>query len=171
MKKIVPYIGLIAVIVLLEVSWSGFFSFEERSYFFLFSLLAIWVVRKGFLNALPLILFTTVLFEGITQSTVGFISFYGLLFSYGVSFLLRRIHLEHGIERIFLSLAVGIGIAFYPLFFDGYTYGWGIFPEVLFPTYVFLENIVFGGICFFVMFSLHDRFGKDTLPLASSFTK
>ena len=171
MKKILPYIGLISIIILLEISWSSFVSFQERSYFFLFSLLAILVVRKGFLKALPFILFATVLFEGITQSTIGFISFYGLLFSYAVSFLLKRVHLEHGMERVLLSLAVGIGIALYPVFLYGYMYGWRIFSEGIFSPYGFLENIVFGGICFLTLLYIRNRSEEEMLPLASSFSK
>lgn len=163
--------GLIAIVILLEVSWSGFFSFQERSYFFLFSLLAIWVVRKGFLSALPFILFAVIIFEGILRSTLGPISFYGVLFAYGVSFLLRRVHLEHGVERLFLSFAVGIGIALYPVFLSVYEYGWKALPEGMISPYHFLENVVFGGVCFLLMLYFRDRFREETLPLASSFLK
>ncbi|MGB5019139.1 MAG: hypothetical protein WBO66_05435, partial [Candidatus Moraniibacteriota bacterium] len=114
MKKIVPAIGIIALLLLLEISWSGFFSFQERSYFFLFSFLALSVLRRGFLAALPMNIMTLVLFEGVTQSVIGSLSLYGVLFSYGMSFLLRRLHLEYGGEKIFLALVAGTGMALYP---------------------------------------------------------
>ncbi|MBP7822457.1 MAG: hypothetical protein KA034_01430 [Candidatus Moranbacteria bacterium] len=171
MRKIVPYIILFIVVTLLEISWSSFFSFQERPYFFLFSLLAIWVVKKGFIDALPLIVLSLVMFEGITQSTVGPVSFYGVLFSYGISFLLRRVHLEYGVERVFLSLAIGIGIALYPVFLHGYTSGWMVFSEGLVPLRGFLQNMIFGGALFLAMLSFSDRSRESSLPLASSFSK
>ncbi len=171
MKKIVPYIALFIVILLLEISWSSFFSFQERPYFFLFSLLAIWVVKKGFIGALPLIVCMLVMFEGITQSMVGPLSFYGVLFSYGISFLLRRVHLEYGVERVFLSLAIGIGIALYPIFLHGYTSGWMVLSERLVSLQGFLQNMIFGGALFLAMLSFSDRSREDSLPLASSFLK
>ena len=171
MRKIAPYIVLFTIVTLLEISWSSFFSFQERPYFFLFSLLAIWVVNKGFIGALPLIVGTLVMFEGITRSTVGPVSFYGVLFSYGISFLLRRVHLEYGVERVFLSLAIGIGIALYPVFLHGYASGWMVFSEGLVPVQGFLQNMIFGGALFLAILSFSDRSRTDSLPLSSSFSK
>ncbi len=171
MKKILPYLGLLVIIIILELSWSSFFSSEVRSYFFLFSVLAILVIKKGFLKAFPFILFAAIIFEGITQSVVGPISFYSVLFSYGISFLMKRIHLEHGVERGLLSLVAGIGIALYPVFLYGYEYGSLIFSGEIISFFGFLGNIFFGGAIFLILLHFYDRFQAEPLPLAASFVK
>lgn len=171
MKKVLPTIGIIAFIILMEISCASFFSLAERTYFFLFSFLALSVVEKGFLRALPVILVTALLFEGVVQSQIGPISLYGVLFAYGVSFLLRRLHLEYGGEKVFLALAVGIGMAFYPLFSLEYFQGFHAVPGRMSFGVLFFQNIGIGAIFFLLMFRLFTRFRPQELPLASSFMK
>jgi hypothetical protein len=163
MKKILMYCGVLATIMILENSGSSFLFFQERTYFFLFSLLAVWVVEKGFLSALPIIFCTLILFEGMTQSAIGVLSLYGVLFAYGISFLLKRLHLEYGGERAFLSLVVGIGMAGYPIFFLGYDSGvMAIFHGGLFGREFFV-NIVIGSLIFFSILSTKDYLNVNTL--------
>ncbi|MFZ1720129.1 MAG: hypothetical protein WAU28_02130 [Candidatus Moraniibacteriota bacterium] len=171
MKKIVPAIGIIALLLLLEISWSGFFSFQERSYFFLFSFLALSVLRRGFLAALPMNIMTLVLFEGVTQSVIGSLSLYGVLFSYGMSFLLRRLHLEYGGEKIFLALVAGTGMALYPPVALWYAHSFRDFPFHLFLDWSFFQNILIGGVVFLIMLRFSSRFQQEPLPLGDAFLK
>lgn len=163
MKKILMYFGVLAILMILENSGSSFLFFHERTYFFLFSLLAVWVVEKGFLSALPIIFCTVVLFEGMTQSTIGALSLYGVLFAYGISFLLKRLHLEYGGERAFLSLVVGIGMAGYPIFLSGYDSGvMTIFQGGSFGREFFI-NIATGSVIFFGILAAKDYLSANTL--------
>lgn len=171
MKKIVPAIGIIALLLLLEISWSGFFSFRERSYFFLFSFLALSVLRRGFLAALPMNIMTLLLFEGLIQSSIGSLSLYGVLFSYGMSFLLKRFHLEYGGEKIFLAFVAGTGMAIYPPTALWYAHSFRDFPFHLFLDWSFFQNIFIGGVVFLIMLRFSSRFQQESSPFADAFLK
>lgn len=171
MKRILPAISIIAFLILLEVSWSGFFSLEERPYFFLFSFLAVSVLQKGFLPALPMNLMTLVLFEGVIRSSIGPLSVYGVLFSYGMSFLLKRLHLEYGGEKIFLALAAGTGMALSVPMDFWYAHSFRSFPPHLFFEWPFLENTLIGAVLFLGMLHIFSRFRQETLPFSESFLK
>ncbi len=171
MKKAFPSIGIIALLVILEISWSGFFSFEERSYFFLFSFLAFSVLQKGFLSALRMNIMTLIIFEGIVRSTIGSLSLYGVLFSYGMSFLLRRVHLEYGGEKFFLALAVGTGMALYPPLAFWSAQSFRGFPLVISFPWAFVQNIFIGSVIFLVMLRVFSRFRREQLPFSNSFLR
>lgn len=170
MKKVLPVIGKIVLIMILELSWSGFISSGERPFFFLFSFLALSVLQRGFIPALPMNILTLIVFEGVIRSTVGSLSLYGILFSYSMSFLLKRFHLEDGGEKIILALVAGTGMALSLPIISWYD---GSFQSLLLTTFspfAFAENIAIGAIIFLIMLRIFSRFRREVAPLpASSF--
>lgn len=171
MKKILPVVGIIALLMLLELSWSGFLSSRERPSFFLFSFLALSVLRRGFIPALPMNILTLIVFEGVIRSTIGLLSLYGIVFSYGMSFLLKRLHLEDGGEKIILTLIAGTGMALYPPVALWYEHSFRDFPFHLFLDWSFFQNIFIGGVVFLIMLRFSSRFQQEPLPLGDAFLK
>lgn len=171
MKKIFPIIGLIALLIMIEISWSGFLSVEGRPYFFLFSSLALSVLKRGFLPSLASNIVALIVFEGVIRSSVGSVSLYGILFAYGMSFLLKRMHLEYGGEKIFLALAAGIGMALYLPFDFWYEHSFHeIVPADLFG-WIFAQNILIGAVVFLIMLRVSSRFREEQIPFSDSFLK
>lgn len=171
MKKLLLSLGIITLLILLEVSWSGFFSLQERSYFFLFSFVAVSVLQRGFLPTLFLNGMTLVIFEGVTQSGIGAVSLYGILFAYGMSFILKRFHLEYGGERIFLALIAGMGMALYPLFASLYVRGFPAFSLTTFFEWSLFQNMLIGSILFLMTLRIASVFRQEHLLLPTSFSK
>lgn len=114
------------LLVLLQISFFDILFPWFRAPLFLLGVIVIFTLVRGFPNALFMTVPLTLLFDAVSLGIVTWFSLYAIIFSYGTSFLSRRLLIEHR----------GMGLGLYALV----AYGGALFYQICFS---FIMRIYF----------------------------
>ncbi len=145
---------LLLFLVLLQLSFFDILFPWFRAPLFLLGMVVIFSLVRGFPGALMMTLPLTLLFDAVSRGMVSWFSLYAVIISYGISFLSRRLLIEH--RGLGLGLYAGVafgGALFYQLLFAFVVSGFSTPAEsllkALFPS---SESLIFSLVFFLPLF-------------------
>ncbi len=143
MKAFFLRISLLLVFVLLQLSFFDILFPWFHAPLFLLGGVVVFTLIRGFPSSLFMTLPLTLFFDAASLGVVTWFSLYAVIFSYGTSFLSRRLLIEHR----------GLGLCLYALV----SYGGVIFYQILL-SFITRGNTFIGGPSSLVSLSSWDGF-------------
>lgn len=110
--------ALLFLFILLQLSFFDILFPWFRAPLFLLGVVVVFTLVQGFFGALFMTIPLTLLFDTASLGSISWFSLYALIFSYGTSFLSRRLLIEHrGLGLVLYALVAFGGALFYQALF------------------------------------------------------
>lgn len=147
--------GFLILLVLLQLSFFDILLPWFRAPLFLLGAVVALTLVRGFPKSLAMTVPLTLLFESASLGAVTWFSLYAVLFSYGTSFLSRRLLIEHRGFGLGLYAIVSFGgVLLYQSFFSFLLFERGASEALHFASMASFESVLFSLILSLPVFAL-----------------